>query len=68
MYAAIGTRPGTAFAVGALRRFLSNPGRHHLNEAKRVLTYLKGTSHHTILYSSGILPPGKVTGYSRGVP
>jgi len=34
MYAAIGTRPDISFAVGALSRFLSNPGRHHWNEAK----------------------------------
>jgi len=27
MYAAIGTRPDITFAVGALSRFLSNPGR-----------------------------------------
>jgi len=67
MFPATGTRPGIAFAVGALRRFLSNPGRHHWNEAKCLLTYLKGTSHYAIQYSSGMSPPGKVTGYSRGV-
>ena len=48
MYAAIGTRPDIAFAVGALSCCLSNPGRRHWNEAKRVLTYLKGTSHYAI--------------------
>jgi len=67
MYAAIGTRPDIAFAVGALSRFLSNPGRRHWNEAKRVLRYLKGTSHYAIRYLSGASPPGKATGYSRGV-
>ena len=34
MYAAIGTGPDIAFAVGALSRFLSNPRRRHWNEAK----------------------------------
>ena len=34
MYAAIGTRPDIAFAVGALSRFLGNPRRKHWNEAK----------------------------------
>src|SRR5258707_13687729 len=67
MYAAIGTRPDITFAVGALSRFLSNPGRRHWNEAKRVLTYLKGTSRYAIRYSSNASPPGEVTGYSRGV-
>ena len=67
MYAAIGTRPDIAFAVGALSRFLSNPGRRHWNEAKRVLTYLKSTSHYAIRYSSNMSPPGRVVGYSRGV-
>jgi hypothetical protein len=59
MYAAIGTRPDIAFAVGALSRFLSNPGRLHWNEAKRVLAYLKGTSSHVIQYSSDTSPAGK---------
>jgi hypothetical protein len=67
MYAAIGTRPDIAFAVGALSRFLGNPGRRHWNEAKRVLAYLKGTSNYVIRYSSNTLPTGEVIGYSRGV-
>jgi hypothetical protein len=48
MYAAIGTRPDIAFTVGVLSRFLSNPGRLHWNEAKRVLVYLRGTSNYLI--------------------
>jgi len=67
MYAAIGTRPDIAFAVGALSRFLSNPGRRHWNEAKHVLTYLKSMSDYAIRYSSSISPPGEAIGYSRGV-
>ena len=67
MYAAIGTRPDIAFAVGALSRFLNNPGRRHWSEAKRVLSYLKGTSHYAIRYSSDSSPAGRTTGYSRGV-
>ena len=67
MYAAIGSQPDIAFAVGALSHFLSNPGRCHWNEAKHVLTYLKGTSHYAIQYSSNTFPPGEVTGYSCGV-
>jgi hypothetical protein len=67
MYAAIGTRPDIAFAVGTLSRFLGNPGRRHWNEAKCVLAYLKGTSNYVIRYSSNTLPTGEVIGYSRGV-
>ena len=64
MYAAIGTQPDIAFAVGALSRYLNNPGRH---QAKRILSYLKGTSHYAIQYSSDTSPAGKTTGYSCGV-
>lgn len=67
MYAAIGMRPDIAFAVGTLSRFLGNPGRRHWNEAKRVLGYLKGTSHHVIQYSSDMSPIGRVAGYSHSV-
>ena len=67
MYAAIGTRPDIAFAVGALSRFLSNPGRCHWNEAKRVLSYLKGTSNYAIKYRSNGSSAGEVVGYLHGV-
>jgi hypothetical protein len=67
MYAAIGTRPDIAFAVGALSIFLSNPGRLHWNEAKRVLSYLKGMSAYAIRYHSNEPSIGRVVGYSRGV-
>jgi hypothetical protein len=67
MYAAIGTRPDIAFAVGALSRFLSNPGRRHWAEAKRVLSYLKGTSDYAIRYSADKSLIGSVFGYSRGI-
>jgi len=67
MYAAIGTRPDITFAVGALSRFLSNPGRRHWNEAKCVLSYLKGTSDYAICYSSEKSPTGEVIGYSCSV-
>ena len=67
MYAAIGTRPDIAFAVGALSRFLSNPGRRHWAEAKHVLSYLKGTSNYAIRYITDTTPIGNVFGYSRGI-
>jgi Reverse transcriptase (RNA-dependent DNA polymerase) len=67
MYAAISTQPDIAFAVGALSRFLSNPGRCHWNKAKRVLSYLRGTSDYAIRYSSGESPAGRVIGYSHSI-
>jgi len=67
MYAAIGTRPDIAFAVGALSRFLSNPGRRHWAEAKHVLSYLKGTSNYAICYSTNGSAIRNVFGYLRGI-
>src|SRR5258706_8079716 len=67
MYAAIGTRPDIAFAVGALSRFLSNPGRRHWAEAKCVLSYLKGTSNYAICYSTDGSAIRNVFGYLQGI-
>ena len=47
LYLASWTRPDSAFAVSELSRFVSNPGKPHLEAAKRVLRYLKKTMHHT---------------------
>jgi hypothetical protein len=43
MYAAIGTRFDVQFVTSTLSRFMSDPARTHLDAAKRVLRYLKGT-------------------------
>ena len=37
MYAMLGTHPNIAFAVGALSKYSSNPGKVHWNEAVHVL-------------------------------
>lgn len=37
------TRPDAAFAVGTVAQFGGNPGKAHLEAAKRILRYLKGT-------------------------
>lgn len=52
MYAAIATRPDIMYAVSALSVFNSSPKRVHLNSAKRVLRYLKGTSDLGLFYKS----------------
>nr|KYP42748.1 Retrovirus-related Pol polyprotein from transposon TNT 1-94 [Cajanus cajan] len=44
MYAMICTRPDIAQAVGAVSRFMADPGREHWSIVKRILRYIKGTS------------------------
>src|SRR6188768_2842720 len=43
MYAMLATRPDIAFAVEALSKFSSNPGRIHWDQAIHILRYLGGT-------------------------
>ena len=51
IYLANATRPDIAFTASVLSRFCSNPGHEHWLIAKRVLRYLKLTSHYGILYN-----------------
>ncbi|GAA0166823.1 transmembrane signal receptor [Lithospermum erythrorhizon] len=44
------TRPDMTFAVSILSRFMSRPTELHLQLAKRVLRYLKGTTDYGIYY------------------
>jgi len=50
IYLANASRPDIAFAANALSRFCSNPGTAHWHLAKRILRYLKHTSHYSIVY------------------
>jgi hypothetical protein len=50
MYAMIGTRPDLAHAVGVLSQHCANPGEEHQRAVKRVLRYLKETTHQKIVY------------------
>ena len=45
MYVMVCTSPDLAFSVGAVSRFLSNPGKDHWNAVKWIMRYLRGTSH-----------------------
>ena len=40
MHAMIGTRPDICFAVGAVSKFMSDPGKEHWTAVKRILRYL----------------------------
>ena len=46
-----GTRPELSFVVTYLSQFMSKPKVCHLNAAKRVLKYLKGTKEKKIVFS-----------------
>ena len=50
MYAAVGTRPDIAYAVGQVARFSDNPGQPHWEAVKRIFQYLKGTRDHWLVY------------------
>ena len=43
LYVAQWTRPDISFSVSELSRFVSNPGKEHVEQAKRVFRYLKQT-------------------------
>ncbi|XP_074356309.1 secreted RxLR effector protein 161-like [Apium graveolens] len=45
------TRPDIAFVVGIISRFMEHPTVMHMNAAKRVLRYIKGTLDYGLVYS-----------------
>lgn len=51
MYIACGTRPDIAYAVSTCAQFMSNPGPRHMEAAKRIVRYLRGTSRVGLTYS-----------------
>jgi len=60
MYAMIGTRPDTTFAVTALSQYLQNPGHPHWEQANRSICYLKGTRDWKLVFR----PTGGVEGFT----
>ena len=65
LYLASWTRPDMAFAVSELSRFVSNPGKPHLEAAKRVFRYLKKTLSPGLVYRSSpsAMPSNTLWGY-----
>ncbi|GJV14657.1 putative RNA-directed DNA polymerase [Tanacetum coccineum] len=53
MYAMVCTRPDLAHAIGVVSRFLSNPGKKHLEAVKWIFRYLRGTSKLGITFGNG---------------
>ena len=66
MYAMLGTHPDIAFAVGALSKYSSNPGKAQWNEAVHVLCYLGGTKDFALVFdrSHGTNLSSLILGYS----
>ena len=46
-------RPDLAYAVGVVRRFLSNPGKDHWAAIKWIFTYIRGTSNVCLCFGDG---------------
>lgn len=44
------TRADISFASGALMRYLTNPSQQHVQAAKRILKYLRGTKYYAIIF------------------
>lgn len=45
------TRPDLAYSVGVVSRFMEKPTVMHLNAAKRILRYVKGTMDYGLIYT-----------------
>ncbi|XP_074378475.1 secreted RxLR effector protein 161-like [Apium graveolens] len=58
------TRPDIAFSVGIVNRFMEKPTTVHLNAAKRILRYIKGTLNFGLVYSTSS-GNNVLTGYSN---
>ena len=56
MYISCGTRPDIAYAVSTCAQFMSNPGPRHMEAAKHIVRYLKGTSKVGLTYSKQTQP------------
>ena len=58
-----GTRPDISFVVTLLSRFMNKPTKMHMNIARGVLKYLKGTQHYDLKYVKSD-EPLTIYGYS----
>lgn len=47
------SRPDIAYAVGVMSRYMQSPKKPHLDAARRILRYVKGTIDYGLLYKRG---------------
>ncbi|MCP4341870.1 MAG: hypothetical protein GY799_24050, partial [Desulfobulbaceae bacterium] len=64
IFAAIGTRPDIAQAVGMVSQHNSNPGNIHWTAAKRILRYLNGTKNYSLKFEGTREPGIELYGYT----
>jgi len=77
LYLANTTRPDLSYPVGRLSQYLNAPKEHHMNAAKRVLRYVKGTTSYGLIFRSNngnlddhileqhsLINSNKIVGYS----
>ena len=50
----LNTQPDLTYSVNYLSKYMSNPSSEHMNAAKRVLRYIKGTSSFGLRYERGM--------------
>jgi len=50
-YVATATHPGIADAVNILSKFMTRPGKEHMEGVKRILQYIKGTIDYGLIYN-----------------
>lgn len=48
----VNTRPDIAYSVGIISRYMERPTTLHLNAAKRIMRYIKGTIQFGLVYTS----------------
>lgn len=53
MFSMIETRPDIAFSTAVSSRFLKNPSHQHMEAAKTILNYLKGSKLRGMTYGGG---------------
>jgi hypothetical protein len=62
LYTSVSTRPDITMAVSHISRYMSDPSQSHLEQAKRVLRYLKGAADSVLMY--GGAPSSTMVGWS----
>ena len=63
-YLSVSTRPDITYAVSSIARFSVRPTKKHWNAVKRIMRYLKGTTHLGITYTSDGSNELELIGYS----